>query len=226
MRILLVEDDSAVSSFIRRGLREEHYTVDLAPDGEKALFLAETEKYDLIILDLLLPKVGGLEVLKTLRAKRLTLPVLILTAKDRLEDKVTGLNLGADDYLTKPFKFSELLARLRALFRRRGDVVSTVLTVDDLQMDLLRHRVTRGGRELKLTGREFAILEYFLRHANQVVTRTMLSEQVWEHDFDTFSNVINVHIARLRKKVDDGFDQKLIHTVRDSGYMLKTPETK
>ncbi|MBI3317802.1 MAG: response regulator transcription factor [Candidatus Omnitrophica bacterium] len=224
MRILLVEDDSAVASFIRRGLREEHYTVDVAPDGEEGLVAGQTKEYDLIILDLLLPKRSGLDLLKTLREGRVTTPILLLTAKDRPEDKVTGLNAGADDYLTKPFRFDELLARIRALSRRRGDLVSTVLQAADLEMDVLRRRVTRGGRELDLTAREFSILEYFLRHPNQVVTRTKLSEQVLEHDFDTFSNVINVHVARLRQKINDGFKRKLLDTVRGSGYMLEVPE--
>ncbi len=225
MRILVVEDDPAVASFVRRGLREEHYAVDVAHDGERGLFLAQTEPYDLILLDVLLPKRNGLEVLKALRAGKLTTPILLLTAKARPEDKVAGLNLEADDYLTKPFRFDELLARIRTLLRRRGDLTPTALRAGDLEMDTLRHRVTRGGRELTLTSREFALLEYFLRHPNQVVTRTMLSEQVWEHDFDTFSNVINVHIARLRHKIDHGFKRALLQTVRGTGYRLDVPET-
>ncbi|MDP3723421.1 MAG: response regulator transcription factor [Candidatus Omnitrophota bacterium] len=221
MRILLVEDDARVASFIRRGLREEHYTVDVARDGEEALFLAQTGEYDLIILDLLLPKRGGLDVLRTLRAERLTVPVLILTAKDDLDDKVKGLNAGADDYLAKPFGFEELLARVRALLRRRGDLTPTVLRAADLEVDVLRHQVTRGGRELVLTNREYALLEFFLRHANEVVTRTMLAEHVWEHDFDPLSNVIDVHVARLRRKIDERASRKLLQTIRGRGYMLK-----
>ena len=224
MHILLAEDDPSVASFIRRGLREERYTVDHAKDGEEALFMAQTGKYDLLILDLLLPKRNGMEVLRALRTDKVSLPVLVLTAKDRVEDKVTGLNVGADDYLTKPFRFDELLARIRALLRRRGGVVPTVLKALDLEMDVLRHRVTRGGRPIELTSREFSLLEYFLRHPNHVVTRTMLSEQIWEHDFDTFSNVINVHVARLRQKIDGGFKKKLLHTVRGTGYTLQVPE--
>jgi len=224
MRILLVEDDSRVASFIRRGLREEQYTVDVTGDGEEALFLAQTNDYDLMILDLLLPKRSGLDVLRTLRAERISVPVLILTAKDEPEDKVTGLNAGADDYLTKPFGFEELLARLRALLRRRGDMIPTVLRAGDLELDTLRHRVTRRGQELVLTNREYALLEFLLRHTNQAVTRTLLAEHVWEHDFDPLSNVIDVHIARLRRKIDDGFSPKLLHTLRGKGYMLQLPK--
>jgi two-component system copper resistance phosphate regulon response regulator CusR len=222
MHILLAEDDPGGAGFIRRGLREEQFVVDLAKDGEDALFMAQTGKHDLLILDLMLPKKNGIEVLQTLRKEKAALPVLILTAKGSLDDKVSGLNLGADDYLTKPFKFDELLARIRALLRRRGgDLAPAVLKAADLELDLLKRQATRGGKKLDLTSKEFALLEYFLRHPNQVVTRTMLIEQVWEHDFDSFSNVVNVHVARLRKKIDDGFKKKLLHTVRGSGYMLQ-----
>ena len=225
MRILLVEDDARVASFIRRGLREEHYTVDIAKDGEGALFLAQTGEYDLLILDLMLPKRGGLDVLRTLRKERSAVPVLILTDRDDLADKVEGLDAGADDYLTKPFRFDELLARVRALLRRRGDLVPTVLRAGDLELDALHHRVTRGGKPLDLTNREYALLEFLLRHANQVVSRTMLAEHVWEHDFDPLSNVIDVHIARLRRKIDEECSLKLLHTIRGSGYVLKDPKT-
>ncbi len=226
MRILLAEDDSRVASFVRRGLREEQYAVDVATDGDKALSMAQTGEYDLIILDLMLPKKEGMEVLRTLRASKVGTPVLILTAKDKPKDKVEGLNAGADDYLTKPFGFEELLARVRALLRRRGDMVPTVLTAGDLQIDTLKHKVSRGGKELDLTNREYALLEFFLRHANEVVTRTKLSENVWEADFDTFSNVIDVHIARLRQKINDGFSLKLLDTIRGRGYILQIPETE
>jgi DNA-binding response OmpR family regulator len=226
MRILLAEDDSRVASFVRRGLREEQYAVDMAPDGEKALFMAQTAEYDLIILDLMLPKKDGMEVLRTLRGSGRGTPVLILTAKDKPKDKVEGLNAGADDYLTKPFGFEELLARVRALLRRRGNMIPTVLTAGDLQMDTLKHRVRRGDKDLNLTNREYDLLEFFLRHSNEVVTRTQLSEHVWEADFDTFSNVIDVHIARLRQKINDGFPLKLLETVRGKGYILQIPETE
>lgn len=223
MRILLVEDDHRVASFIRRGLKEEQYAVDVAKDGEEALTQAQLETYDLLILDLMLPKRSGLDVLKTLRAEKSTVPVLILTAKDELGDKVKGLDAGADDYLSKPFGFEELLARVRALLRRRGDMVPTVLRALDLELDALHHRATRGGRDLGLSNREFALLDYLLRHTNQVVTRTMLAEHVWEHDFDPLSNVIDVHIARLRRKIDDGSRVKLLQTIRGRGYKLQVP---
>ena len=223
MRILLVEDDARVASFIRRGLREERYTVDIGKDGEDALFLAQTGEYDLIVLDVLLPKRNGLDVLKTLRSERNTTPILMLTARDELSDKVKGLDAGADDYLTKPFRFDELLARIRALLRRRGDMVPTVLKAADLELDALHHRVTRGKQALDLTNREYALLEFLLRHTNQVVSRTALAEHVWEHDFDPLSNVIDVHIARLRRKIDHGFRIKLLHTLRGSGYVLQDP---
>ncbi len=226
MRILLAEDDSRVAGFVRRGLREEQYAVDVAADGEKAVFMAQTGEYDLIILDLMLPKKDGMEVLRTLRASKIGTPVLVLTAKDKPKDKVEGLNAGADDYLTKPFGFEELLARVRALLRRRGDMIPTVLSVADLEMDTLKHRVRRGTTELELTNREYSLLEFFLRHANEVVTRTKLSEHVWETDFDTFSNVIDVHIARLRQKINDGFPLKLLETVRGKGYILQIPENE
>ena len=220
MRILVVEDDARVASFIRRGLREEQYTVDVAKDGEEGLFLAQTGEYDLVVLDLLLPGRSGLDVLRAVRAERMTVPILILTAKDEMEDKVKGLNAGADDYLTKPFGFDELLARARALLRRRGDMIPSVLRVADLELDTLRHRATRGGRELDLTNREYALLEFLMRHPDRVVTRTMLAEHVWEHDFDPISNVIDVHIARLRNKIDDGVSPKLLQTIRGQGYRL------
>lgn len=224
MRILVVEDDTRVASFIRRGLREEGYAVDVAHDGESALFQAQTNDYDLLILDLLLPKRGGLDVLKTLRAERLTAPILILTAKGDPQDKVSGLDAGADDYLAKPFPFDELLARVRALLRRAGTLTPTVLRLADLELDVARHRATRHRQPVLLTNREFALLEYLLRHPNQVVTRTMLAEHVWEHDFDPLSNVINVHIARLRRKIDDGFSPKLLQTVHGRGYVLGLPD--
>ena len=224
MRLLLVEDDARVASFIRRGLREEQYAVDLAADGEEALSRAGSNDYDLIILDLLLPKRDGMDVLRILRSEKVATPILILTAKDKPKDKVQGLDAGADDYLTKPFGFEELLARVRALLRRRGDMIPTVLHAGDLELDTLRHSAKRGEKELDLTNREYSLLEFLLRHPNQIVTRTMLSEHVWENDFDTFSNVIDVHIARLRRKIDDGFQPKLLETVRGRGYILQIPE--
>jgi DNA-binding response OmpR family regulator len=226
MHILLVEDDNRVANFVRRGLREEQYAVDMAEDGEKALFMAQTGEYDLIILDLMLPQKSGMEVLRALRGSKCGTPVLILTAKDKPKDKVDGLNAGADDYLTKPFGFEELLARVRALLRRRGDMIPTVLAAGDLQMDTLKHRVRRGGKDLDLTNREYELLEFFLRHPNELVTRTKLSEHVWEANFDTFSNVIDVYIARLRQKIDESFSVGLLETVRGKGYILKIPEVE
>ena len=224
MRILLVEDDARVAGFVRRGLREEQFAVDHAADGENAVFLAQTNEYDLVILDLLLPKRDGMEVLKKIREEKIDVPVLILTAKDKQTDKVAGLNAGADDYLPKPFGFEELLARVRALLRRRGNITPTALSAGDLEFDTLRRQVKRSGKEIELTNKEYELLEYFLRHPNQIVTRTMLSEHVWEKDFDTFSNVIDVHIARLRRKIDDDFPVKLLHTFRGKGYILQIPE--
>ena len=229
MRILLIEDNPRISGFVARGLKEESYAVDTAKDGEQGLLAAETHEYDVVILDLMLPKLSGLEVLAAMRAKGLAVPVLILTAKDEMKDKVTGLNAGADDYLTKPFGFEELLARVRALLRRKdgaGGKTPTMLTVCDLEMDLLKHKVKRGAKTLELTSREFALLEFFLRHPNQLVTRTMLSEHVWEQNFDSFSNVIDVHVARLRRKIDRDFSKELLTTVRGSGYILKDPHSK
>lgn len=226
MRILLVEDESKIAGFVQRGLKEHDFAVDVASDGEKALFMAQTNDYDLIVLDLLIPKVNGLDVLKTIRADHNAIPVLILTARNQLEDRVKGLNAGADDYLAKPFGFEELLARVRALLRRRGDMAQTVLQTGELEIDILRHKVLRAGKEITLSSKEFSILEFLLRHAGEVVTRTALTEHVWEHDFDSMSNVIDVHIARLRDKVDAEHTVKLIETVRGKGYRLQIPEKK
>ena len=219
-----MEDDARMASFIRRGLKEENYTVDLAKDGEEGLYLDQLNPYDLVILDLLLPKKSGLEVLKELRSERLAIPILILTAKDKPSDKATGLDAGADDYLVKPFSFEEFLARIRALLRRRGDLLETVIRIGDLQVDTLKRQVSRAGDEIVLTSREYALLEFLMRRKNQVVTRSALAENVWEHDFDTFSNVIDVLIARLRRKIDGDHQPRLLLTVRGSGYMLQEPE--
>lgn len=226
MRILLVEDDERVASFIKRGLSEEHYTVDTAEDGEKGLFLAQTSEFDLVILDIMLPKKSGLDVLKELRAQKIMVPILLLTAKDKPADKVAGLDAGADDYLVKPFNFDELLARARALLRRPQGMTPALMRLADLELDTQTHRAKRAGTELILTSREYALLEYLMRHVGKVVTRSMLAEHVWEHDFDTFSNVIDVHVARLRRKIDDDFTPKLLKTIRGSGYMLEAPPKK
>lgn len=219
-RILLMEDEKAVASFIRRGLKEENYSVDLAKDGEEALSLAKNYSYDLAILDVMVPKKNGFEVLEQLRQQKKTFPIIFLTAKDALEDKVKGLNIGADDYLTKPFEFDELLARIRALLRRPQSEKVSVLTVADLKVDLSTQKVYRGNKEIDLTSKEYALLTYMMRYPDQVITRTKLSEQLWDMYFDSFSNVIDVQIARLRKKIDQGFKKKLIQTIRGRGYKL------
>ncbi len=221
MRILIVEDEKKVAGFIKKGMEEETYAVDVAYDGEEGLLLADTNQYDLIVLDLMLPKMGGLEVLTELRDKRVNTPILLLTAKDSVEDKVTGLNKGADDYLTKPFAFSELLARVRSLLRRGQAETQTVLQVSDLTLDLISHKVNRNGEEIELTGKEYSLLEYFMRNVGKVLTRTMIAEHVWDYNFDTFTNVIDVYINHLRKKIDKSHEQKLLHTLRGVGYVMK-----
>ena len=223
MRILLVEDDARVASFIRKGLEEEQYRVDLAADGETALAQALNGEYDLLILDIMLPKRDGMSVLAELRRRNLDTPVLMLTAKDAVEDRVAGLNAGCDDYLPKPFAFAELLARARALLRRRAGEKSVLLRAGDLELDPVAHRVTRAGRPIELTSREYALLQYFLQHPDQVLTRTMIVEQVWGYDFDNFSNVVDVYVNYLRNKIDRGFEPKLIQTIRGVGYQLQVP---
>jgi DNA-binding response OmpR family regulator len=221
MRILLVEDEIRIADFIKRGLREEHYTVDLASTGDKALFLAETNPYDLIVLDVMLPDGDGRGICRQLRGKKISVPVLMLTARGSVEEKVSGLDAGADDYLTKPFAFEELLARVRALLRRDASVKTTSLKVEDLELDQLTRKVRRAGKEIGLSVKEYALLEYLMMHAGQVVTRTMISEHVWGDDFDSFTNIIDVYTNFLRKKIDKGFKKELIHTVRGVGYILK-----
>jgi two-component system copper resistance phosphate regulon response regulator CusR len=221
MRILVVEDEVKVASFIRRALEEESYAVDVCSDGTKGLDLARSGSYDLVILDLMLPGLPGLEVLKSLRKERVPVPVLILTARSQVDQKVKGLDAGADDYLTKPFAIEELLARARVLLRRGVGEPTGQLQVDDLILNPATHEVTRGGRRVDLTAKEYALLEYLMRNAGRVVTRPMIAEHVWNLDFDTFTNVIDVYVNYLRNKIDRGFDRKLIHTVRGSGYVLK-----
>ncbi len=221
MRILLVEDEFKVAQFIKKGLQQDHFAVDLAADGEEALYLAESGEYDLIILDLMLPKVPGLSVLATVRKKNPNVPILILTAKTTVEDRVRGLEIGSDDYLIKPFAFAELKARVRALLRREWRELNLQLRVADLVLDPTRHRAWRGDNELELSNKEFMLLEYLMRNANQVVTRTMIAEHVWDASFDSFTNVIDVYISYLRNKIDKDRDPKLIQSVRGVGYMLK-----
>ncbi len=221
MRILVVEDDREMAKYLKRGLEGGGYTVDIALDGAEGLRLACSDGYDAVILDLMLPKKDGLAVVSEMRFRGFGTPVLMLTARDGVDDRVRGLDAGADDYLPKPFSLEELQARLRALLRRRAAGAETELRAADLRMDLLARRVFRGDDELTLTAKEFALLEYLLRHAGQVVTRPMIIEQVWKYDFDPGTNVVDVHIRRLRLRVDEGRAVHLIHTVRGAGYVLR-----
>ncbi len=221
MRLLIVEDEKKVAGFIKKGLEEETYAVDVAYDGEEGFHLAGVNQYDMIILDLMLPKMDGLEVLTRLRDKKVNTPILLLTAKDAVEDKVAGLNRGADDYLTKPFAFSELLARVRSLLRRGQTETKTELKVGDLNLDLVSHKVKRNGGEIELTGKEYSLLEYFMRNEGRVLTRTMIAEHVWDYNFDTFTNVIDVYVNHLRKKIDKKYPAKLLHTLRGIGYVMR-----
>lgn len=221
MRILLVEDEKKIASFIVRGLKEARYVVDAAYNAEKGLFLASVNPYDLIILDIMLPDRDGRLVCKELRSKKVDVPILLLTAKSTLKDKITGLDSGADDYLTKPFAFAELLARVRALLRRKKKDKATTLKVADLELDQLTHKVWRSGRKIELTSKEYALLEYLMLNANNTVTRTMISEHIWHEDFDNFTNVIDVYVNYLRNKIDKGFKKQLLHTMRGTGYALQ-----
>lgn len=220
MKILVVEDEQRVAQFIQKGLKEEGHAVDCAYDGEEGGFLAEVNEYDLIILDLMLPKKSGLSVCSEIRERGVSTPVLMLTARDAVQDKVRGLDAGADDYLTKPFVFDELLARVRALLRRSSDSKTPVLKILDLELDPMSRRVTRGGTPIRLTTKEYALLEYMMRNPDRVLSRTRIGEHVWDMNFDPESNVIDVYVSHLRNKVDKGFDVALIHTLRGQGYML------
>jgi DNA-binding response OmpR family regulator len=227
MRILVAEDERKVASFIRQGLEEEGHAVEVAADGASALELVLAQPgYDLIILDVMLPKRDGLDVLKTLRARGVTTPVLILTARDAVADKVAGLDLGADDYLTKPFAFEELLARVRALLRRGTDQRASVLRLADLSLDPVTREATRGTRRIALTAREYSLLDYFLRNVGRLLTRPMIAEHVWGLDFDAESNIIDVYIGYLRRKIDAPGEARLLYTVRGSGYVMKAEERR
>ncbi len=222
MKILVVEDEKKVASFIKRGLEEEKFEVDIANDGENGLQMALEGSYRLLILDLMLPKRDGLSIVKELRSRKMMVPVLILTAKDSLEDIIAGLNSGSDDYLTKPFAFAELLARVRAMLRRTELDRGAEIRFADLRLDPVTHKVWRKDKEIDLTAKEYGLLEFFMRNPNQVVTRTTIAENVWEDTvFDAFTNIIDVYVNYLRKKVDRDSDKKLIHTVRGLGYILK-----
>jgi len=227
MRVLLVEDDADVAAYLLKGLRELGYSVDHAADGKDGLLLASTEEYDVIIVDRMLPGIDGLSIIKTLRASGKATPILILSALGEVDDRVTGLRAGGDDYLTKPFAFSELQARLDALLRRstNSPTIETLLRVADLELDLLTRVARRGDQVIELQPREYRLLEYLMQNAGRVVTRTMLLEKVWDYYFDPQTNVIDVHISRLRSKIDKGFDSALLHTVRGAGYMLREAET-
>ena len=225
MRVLVIEDDADTAAYIRKGLKEQGHVVDHAQDGKEGLFMALGQSYDVTIVDRMLPGLDGLSIIQTLRTSGNTTPVLILSALGEVDDRVQGLRAGGDDYLVKPFAFSELLARLEALVRRADtEAAETSLRVGDLQLDLLTRVVKRTGQVIELQPREFRLLEYLMRHAGQVVTRTMLLENVWDYHFDPQTNVIDVHVSRLRRKIDKEFGQPLLHTIRGAGYTLRASE--
>ncbi|KFX64447.1 MULTISPECIES: heavy metal response regulator transcription factor [Paraburkholderia] len=220
MRILIVEDEPKMASYLHKGLTEASYTVDIADNGKDGLFLALHENFDLVVLDVMLPELGGFEVLKRLRAQKQT-PVLLLTARDTVEDKVEGLELGADDYLSKPFAYAEFLARIRSLLRRAPRGPRDVLTIADLEVDLIRRRVRRGETRIDLTAQEFALLQLLAERQGEVLTRTFITSQIWDMNFDSDTNVVDVAVKRVRAKIDNSFDKKLLHTVRGMGYVLE-----
>jgi len=221
MKILVVEDEKKVASFIQRGLEGEGFTVEVAYDGESGVEMGSEGNFDLILMDIMLPKMDGLQAIKALREKGVESPVLCLTAKDTVEDIVAGLDSGSDDYLTKPFAFAELLARVRALVRRGTQERGAEITYADLRLDPVAHKVWRGDSEIDLTAKEYALLEFFMRNPETTLTRTMIAEHVWDYTFDSFTNIIDVYVNYLRKKVDRDYTNKLIHTVRGIGYVLK-----
>lgn len=220
MRVLIIEDERRLSNIIKKGFIEDGFAVDQAFDGEEGLYLAENEQYDLIVLDIMLPKIDGLQVCKELRKKRIKTPVLMLTAKSTTEDKVAGLDSGADDYITKPFSFVEFRSRVHALIRRSHQDISPILSENDLILDPLKHSVQRASKAIMLTPKEFAVLELLMRHKGEVVSRTMIIEHVWDYNFDGMSNVVDVFVGTLRKKVDTGAKVKLIQTVHGVGYKI------
>jgi heavy metal response regulator len=222
-KILIIEDEKKISALIRKGLEEEQYDVEEAYDGEKGEQLLEKNQYDLVILDIMMPKKDGLEVLRSLRQRGNETPVMMLTAKSAVDDRVKGLDVGADDYLIKPFAITELLARVRSLLRRKKGVEksATTLTIADLTLDLVSHKALRGGKMIDLTSKEFALLEYFIRNKNKTLNRSTITEHIWNYNFDTGTNIIDVYINHLRTKIDGGFTKKLLHTVRGVGYVMK-----
>ena len=221
IRVLIIEDETSLLKLTAKRLKEEGYSVDACMDGEEGKYYAETTKYDCIILDLMLPKIDGLTLLKELRSKGIMTPVLIITARDAIADRVAGLDTGADDYLVKPYSLDELLARIRALLRRPGENKGNILTIADLTLDSITHCVTRNNKNLDLTSKEYALLEYLTRNKGQILTRTQIAEHIWSFDFDCESNIVDVYIRYLRGKIDDGFENKLIHTVRGRGYVVR-----
>ncbi len=225
MRVLVIEDEPGVAGFLSKGLREASYAVDLADNGVDGLHKAVTETYDAVVLDLMLPGMDGFSILREVRSREIRTPVICLTARDAVDDRIKGLDLGADDYLAKPFSFSELLARIRALLRRGQALRANPITVADLKVDAVARSVHRGDRRIDLSPTEYALLEYLVRNTGQVLPRTMILEHVWDMNHDPMTNVIDVHINRLRKKVDDGFDPPLIHTIRGAGYVLRHDAT-
>ena len=225
MRILIAEDDVPLASFVKRGLEAEHYAVDTTADGEQARAMASEFDFDLVILDLGLPRLDGISVLRSVRTGKPSMPILVLTGRTRVEERVQCLDLGADDFLSKPFSFSELSARIRALLRRCRLPSESVLTVEDLKLDRVERRVERAGRRVELTSKEFALLEYMMRNAGRRVTRAMIIEHVWNLSFDTCTNVVDVYVNYLRRKIDDGFALRLIHTIRGVGYELSGSRT-
>jgi two-component system copper resistance phosphate regulon response regulator CusR len=226
MKILVIEDEKRVAQFLKKGFQEEAYAVDVASDGVQGLSLALTGDYDAIVLDIMLPRKNGFEVLQELRREKIATPILILSSKSEVEDRVEGLNLGADDYLPKPFAFSEALARIRSIMRRQQGTEdrASELTLADLKVDLLSRRVTRSGSAITLTNKEFQVLEYLLRNKGRVLSRVILTEHIWDMNFDTETNIVDVVINRLRRKIDDHFSPPLIHTVRGVGYVMREPE--
>jgi heavy metal response regulator len=225
MRILIAEDDRKVAGFLKKGLKEEQYAVDVCYDGEDALFQAQVNQYDLIIMDVMLPKKNGFSICKEIREEGNLTPILMLTARDQLEDKVKGLQEGADDYLTKPFAFEELLARIQALLRRTQDYKTKILKVGELELNPVSRKITREGKPITLTGKEYALLEYLMRNKGRVITQSMIIDHVWDMNYDGLSNVVNVYINHLREKIDKGFSQKYIYTIRGVGYKVDEDET-
>ncbi len=225
MRLLLIEDDSKIASFIIKGFKSAGFVVDHASDGEQGLDLALGEPYDTVIVDIMLPKMDGLAVIEAMRKERVSIPVIILSAKDSIDDRVRGLHTGSDDYLTKPFAFTELLARVQALIRRQSNSLEpTCLVAGELSLDMLTREVSRGGKKIELQPREYALLEYLMRNRDKVVSKTMIMEHVWDYNFDPQTNVVEARICRLRDKVDKDFNEKMIRTVRGVGYVLKAAQ--